>query len=260
MPQQRAFPLDYESSAYPYLERPNTVLLGLVGKHVLSRHGAPRVLDVGCGAGANARALRAQCAQAQVLGIEPDQHAAELAAQTCDEVFCGTLEQWLATGPSHRFECVLMSDVLEHVVDPVRWLRSLAELPGTRDAIWFVSVPNYGVWYNRVRTLAGRFEYSCSGLFDRTHLRFFTRRSLRRLLCHCGFWLLADGCSPSLAQSLAPWLRRRFAEPLQVGQHLALNDSAAYRTYQHLVEPLETRLCGLWPELLGFQIIAVARL
>jgi SAM-dependent methyltransferase len=259
MSSERAYPLDYQAGAYPYLERPNAVLVSLVGEYVLARHGAPRVLDVGCGAGANARALRARCAQAQVLGIEPNQHAAELAGQACDEVFCGTLEQWLASTPNRRFECVLMSDVLEHVVDPVHLLQSLAELPGTRDAIWIVSVPNYGVWYNRVRTLVGRFEYAWSGLYDRTHVRFFTRGSLRRLLRYCSFWLLTDRCSPSLVQSLAPWLRRRFAESWQAGQHLALNDSGAYRAYQQLVEPLETRICGLWPELLGFQIIAVAR-
>ena len=132
--------------------------------------------------------------------------------------------------------------------------------PGLRGALFLTSVPNYAVWYNRLRTLAGRFEYSESGLYDRTHLRFFTRASIAHLLSYCGLFVLEQRATPSLAQSLAPWLRRGFQSELNAGDHLALEGSRLYRGYSAFVEPLETRLCQLWPELLGFQIVSVARL
>jgi len=107
--------------------------------------------------------------------------------------------------------------------------------------------------------LAGRFEYSWSGLYDRTHLRFFTRRSIGKVLRYAGFELVCDACTPSLVQSAAPLLRRFFERDVAAGNHLALGDSRAFGAYERFVEPLEQRACGLWPELLGFQIVCVAK-
>ena len=152
------FPLDHQASRYAYLERPNAVLLSLLQCYVLARFPAPRILDVGCGAGANARRIRELCSAATVVGIEPNQEAAQLAREACDSVFGGSTEQWLASAPQERFDGVIISDVVEHVVDPVRLLRQLARVEGLRSAVWIVSVPNYGVWYNRLRTLMGRFD------------------------------------------------------------------------------------------------------
>jgi hypothetical protein len=138
-------------------------------------------------------------------------------------------------------------------------VRALQRVAAVRDATWIVSVPNYAVWYNRARTLLGRFDYAWSGLFDRTHLRFFTRASIRELLAYAGFTIVADACTPSLVQSTAPLLRSLFADDVAAGDHLALLDSPAYRAYQRFVEPVETMVCRRWPELLGFQFVTVAR-
>jgi len=260
MHREAGFPLDYRSSAYAYVERPNSVLVELLERHVLSERPSARILDVGCGAGANARRITELAPLARVVGIEPNAHAAQLARSTCSEVFEGTLEGWIASGPQGNFDSVLLSDVLEHTVDPIRFLRSLSELPNLRRAKLVISVPNYGVWYNRLRTLAGRFEYSWSGLYDRTHLRFFTRKSIHDVLDYAGFELLEDACTPSVVQSAAPILRRFFERDVARGNHLGLADSPAFSAYQRVVEPLEKRFCKLWPELLGFQIVCVAKL
>ena len=259
MHREAGFPLDYSASGYAYVERPNSVLLELLSAHVLAARPSSRILDVGCGAGANARRIAERAPQARVVGIEPNAQAAQLARGACSEVFEGTLEEFIDSAPQRAFDAILLSDVLEHTVDPVGFLKSFDRLPKARGAMLVVSVPNYAVWYNRVRTLAGRFEYGWSGLYDRTHVRFFTRRSLRKLLDYTGFEVLADSCSPSVVQSAAPILRRFFERDVASGDHLALADSRAFSAYERFVEPLEQRACRLWPELLGFQIVCVAK-
>lgn len=253
---RRRYPLDYESRGYAYVERENAVLLALLERHLLRARAKPRLLDVGCGAGANARAVKARCPDALVVGIEPDPKAAKLAMAACDHVVVGTL----AEAPSRvnaPFDAVVLSDVLEHLVEPVRFLKELLARPDCAEARLFVSVPNYAVWYNRVRTAAGHFAYSWSGLYDRTHLRFFTRKSLRELFEHVGLSVVEERVTPSLVQSTAPLLRRFFEEDVERGEHLALEQSGAYRVYRRFVEPVETRLCELLPTLLGFQLVSV---
>ncbi|MBN2192543.1 MAG: class I SAM-dependent methyltransferase [Polyangiaceae bacterium] len=255
------YPLDLGAVGYAYVERPNATLLGLCARHVLTRGSRPRILDVGCGAGANARAIRDRCPDAYLVGIEPNERAAELARAACDEVFGGLVADWLAeprlvVAP---FDGVLLSDVIEHQADPLALLRALVAEPSLAGAVFVVSVPNYAVWYSRLRTLGGRFEYAHSGLFDRTHLRFFTAPSLQELLAHAGLAIVDSGITPSLVQAAAPWLRRAFADDVARGAHLALAESPLHRVYRAAVEPVETALCRLWPSLLGFQIVVAAR-
>jgi hypothetical protein len=196
---------------------------------------------------------------ARVTGIEPNARAAELARAASIDVFEGTMEQWLESTPDSGYDAVILSDVLEHIADPVRFLGTFVGAPQLKGTTWIISVPNYGVWYNRVRTLLGRFDYAWSGLYDRTHLRFFTRRSIRELLEYAGFEVVEDRCTPSIVQSAAPLLRRFFGDDVASGNHLALTENRGYQLYQKLIEPAETRVCAVWPELMGFQVVFVAR-
>ena len=253
-------PLDLEQTRYSYVERENPGTVTLFEKHVASRTREPRVVDVGCGCGANSRAFRQLTPGAFIVGIEPNPRAAELARKQCDEVYEGLVQDWIAQEERAPFDVVVMSDVLEHIADPVAFLRSISSSPQLRSAQWIVSVPNYGVWYNRVRSLLGIQGYAWSGLWDRTHLRFFTRGSLTQLLEYCDFEVLDETCTPSIVQSAAPLLRKAFEKDVQAGDHLALADSKAYGLYQKAVEPIESKLCEAWPSLLGFQIVQIARL
>lgn len=254
------YPLDLQTVAYSYLERPNHSILRLLERYGMRGNSALTILDVGCGCGANARAIRERHPQMRIIGVEPDARAAQLAAEACDVAFHGTVEAWLAANAQHeRVDVVLLSDVLEHIADPVQWLRELAARPELRDATWIISVPNYAVWYNRLRTLMGRFEYAWSGLYDRTHLRFYTRRSIRAMLEYCGFEVVQQRATASLVQSLAPLLRRSFNADVASGDHLALMESKSFRMYRRFVEPAEEAFCNLWKGLLGFQIVSVAR-
>jgi SAM-dependent methyltransferase len=257
----KAYPLDLSTTAYSYVERANPAIQALVGKHVLSTRRDARVLDIGCGCGANARALKEQSREVRVVGVEPSGRAVELARRECDQVFHGTFADWARAAPDDApFDAVVLSDVLEHVADPIPFVREIAALPSVKTALWIVSVPNYAVWYNRVNTLLGIQHYAWSGLWDRTHVRFYTRRTVRELLGYCGLSIVDEACTPSLVQSGAPVLRKFFERDVERGDHLALADSRAYGLYRKLLEPVESRVCGLWPALLGFQVVNAARL
>jgi cyclopropane fatty-acyl-phospholipid synthase-like methyltransferase len=260
MTQTAVYPLDLSRTGYSYVERPNPAIVSLLTQHVLSVREDARIFDIGCGCGANARALKKRSPGVHVIGVEPNARAVHLARQTCDEVFHGTMDEW-AQGARQvaPFDALVLSDVLEHVTDPIAFVRNIAAIPSLRSALWIVSVPNYAVWYNRLRTLLGVQSYDWSGLWDRTHVRFFTRRTVRQLLEYCGLTVVDAACTPSLVQSAAPILRKLFESAVEQGDHLALADSRAYDLYRNLVEPVESRVCELWPELFGFQVVHAAR-
>jgi 2-polyprenyl-3-methyl-5-hydroxy-6-metoxy-1,4-benzoquinol methylase len=257
-----SLPLDLDRTKYSYIERPTTELVSLVTKHIASKNRRARILDIGCGCAANARAVRGLHPEVHVTGVEPNARAVELAREACDDVFHGTMDQWLAmaqASPGTRFDGVVLADVVEHIADPITFVRSLVNAEALRGATWVISVPNYAVWYNRMRTLFGLQSYGWSGLWDRTHLRFFTRRTARQLFEYCGLTIVDETCTPSITQSAAPALRKLFEREVERGEHLALTESPAFRAYREWVEPAETRVCRVWPELLGFQVVLAAR-
>ena len=139
------------------------------------------VLDVGCNTGYVGRAARERL-QVVFDGIEGDEDAAEKARETYRSVVCANLASgppWPGvTGP---YDVVLALDVLEHLVEFETALRALADLLGPGGRL-VLSVPNVAHWSVRFRLLAGRFDYTETGILDRTHVRFFT---LRTLLAAC---------------------------------------------------------------------------
>jgi 2-polyprenyl-3-methyl-5-hydroxy-6-metoxy-1,4-benzoquinol methylase len=263
MQRSKAFPLDLSRTAYSYLERPNPAVQALLEKRVTAKAqgSAPRVIDIGCGCGTNAHAFKEKTPRAFVLGVETNPQAAELARAVCDDVFAGTCEEWAAAkADSAPFDAVILADVVEHIADPIAFLRSLVGIPALKGATWIISVPNFGVWHNRARTLLGLQGYAWNGLWDRTHLRFFTRKTLLELLDYCGLEVIEEKCTASFAQSTSSVTRKLFDKgDSPTVDHMALANSKAYALYRDVVEPIETRVCALWPELLAFQIVVAAR-
>ena len=84
------------------------------------------------------------------------------------------------------FDVVVFADVLEHLRDPGSVLKSARGAQRT-----IVSLPNIGNWTARRQIVAGRFPLDDFGLFDRTHLRFFTRSSAEDLLLTSGWTVTA---------------------------------------------------------------------
>ncbi|MEA2653880.1 MAG: hypothetical protein QOI37_1107 [Chloroflexota bacterium] len=147
-----------------------------------------RILDVGCGAGSNAPWYRRHGAR-EIVGIEVDAQSAEHAATRFDRVVMEPVETAISQldGP---FDLIVCADVLEHLVDPWTVVDELRRLSGP-STILAVSMPNIRFIGAIARIAIGSgFRYEEEGIFDSTHLRFFTPGDLDRLLSKGG-WMPA---------------------------------------------------------------------
>lgn len=88
--------------------------------------------------------------------------------------------------PVKTYDCVVCADVLEHLRYPERVIRQCRELlkPG---GLLLTSVPNATYCGLVAELIQGDFKYRPEGLLDRTHLRFFTRKSMGRFFNENGW-------------------------------------------------------------------------
>lgn len=145
-----------------------------------------RVLEVGCGrGGTGAAAFRAGKA-GHYVGVELDAASAALASEILSEVICGNVEEMDLGGLGLQYDVLIMSEVLEHLVDPWGTLNKLAQLlvPG---ALVFASSPNISHRNVIRRLVSGKFDYEEVGVMDWTHLRWFTPKSFTRMFEDAGF-------------------------------------------------------------------------
>jgi 2-polyprenyl-3-methyl-5-hydroxy-6-metoxy-1,4-benzoquinol methylase len=145
------------------------------------------VLDVGAWTGAHGDWL-ADRRGATVDGVELNGEAAA-EARRYREMLVGSIEDpALRRQIGSEYDAVLFLDVLEHLAHPDAVLCSAREwlAPG---GVVLCSIPNVAHWRVRLALLRGRFDYEDSGLLDRTHLRWYTRRTARDLLRDAGYEL-----------------------------------------------------------------------
>jgi 2-polyprenyl-3-methyl-5-hydroxy-6-metoxy-1,4-benzoquinol methylase len=143
-----------------------------------------RVLDVGAGNGLLAQVLHASRRDIVIDGVEPSPHAAALAAPHYRRFHTGFVEELLATS-TEPYDFVVLADVIEHVADPLAFLRQLID-ELRRETRFVIDTPNVAFGTVRLALLNGQFAYVDSGLLERTHLRFFTLTTLEQLVAALG--------------------------------------------------------------------------
>ena len=146
-----------------------------------------RILDLGCSAGVLSEKMRA--AGHTVVGVD----ALELLGvrERTDEFHRADLERPLPEEVGTGFDVVVAGDIIEHLSHPQDVLRDIRRVL-TPSGRLILSVPNFGHWYPRARVALGLFGYDRRGILDNTHLRFFTRSVLRRMVRECGFDVVAE--------------------------------------------------------------------
>lgn len=196
------------------------------------------ILDVGCGEGHFA-ALVARTGN-RVIGIDCLPEAAQAAAM--EQYIPADLDGGLTGAKpalvNRAFDLIMLQDVLEHLRSPEQMLEDCKPHLKAHGRV-AVSVPNVANITVRLALLFGRFEYRPRGILDKTHLRFFTRQSARRLVEACGYKVVEQKVTVmplELVLGLDP------KNPLMI----AINRLVAAMTW-------------LAPSLLGYQTVLVAR-
>jgi 2-polyprenyl-3-methyl-5-hydroxy-6-metoxy-1,4-benzoquinol methylase len=137
---------------------------------------ARTVLDIGCGDGSFGALLKER-QSCSVTGLEFVGAVADTASTRLDRVVVGSAEDVLPFA-GETFDCVVCNDVLEHLVDPWAAVRRFASML-TDEGCIVASVPNV----RHFRVLKGLLQdktwaYVDKGVLDRTHLRFFTVKTI----------------------------------------------------------------------------------
>jgi 2-polyprenyl-3-methyl-5-hydroxy-6-metoxy-1,4-benzoquinol methylase len=243
--------------SYPYMEEVNE---GILKQFERLAPLTGRVLDVGCGRAALGFAIR-QLGW-EVWGVEQSGEACATAAKRVHHLIEADLHDYEGVRSKlgeTRFDALVFSDVLEHVYDPRTALEKYLEFvkPGGKVLI---SVPNAVVWTNRLSLLFGRVEYTDTGVMDRTHIRFFTFRTAKRLATAAGLTLDRVASTPYLARALLPLLKSRLSRSSTDAPPdcRALIDSSGYKNYMKWVYPAEHAVASLWRGMFAFRIIVVA--
>lgn len=147
-----------------------------------------RVLEIGAASGYMGEYL-IEHKKCEVWGVEPVKELYEDASHYgYTKLFNTGAEAFLAMPEvaAEKFDVIFMGDVLEHMVQPddvLTRLRSLLK-PGGRVVI---SLPNIAHYTTRWQLLTGRFDMKESGIMDRTHLHFFTLKTMREMIEKSGF-------------------------------------------------------------------------
>ena len=147
---------------------------------------ARSILDVGCGSGSTGALLKASRTDCRVSGIELDERAARIAQEVLDDVIVGDVQTMEIPFPHQSFDCLILADILEHTVDPVTVLKKVAQFLSPEGTL-VVSLPNIRHYSAIQRLISRGWKYEDSGVFDRTHLRFFSLASMKELIEAAGF-------------------------------------------------------------------------
>jgi 2-polyprenyl-3-methyl-5-hydroxy-6-metoxy-1,4-benzoquinol methylase len=148
------------------------------------------VLDVGCGVGKTGSVLM-QMGFARIVGLEIHAEAAQRAKNAYHEVLVLDVEKEKLPFGKGFFDCILYGDVLEHLKDPWKVLREHRDYLSDEGVI-ICSIPNIR-YYKILLPLIfrGRWNYEDIGILDRSHLRFFTLKTIEDLLRDTGFKIIS---------------------------------------------------------------------
>lgn len=152
-----------------------------------------KVIEIGCSSGALAREFKRKHPGVHWIGVEIDPDYAELAKRYCDTTLVANLDEFNKDFyvTYSDCDCWVFADVLEHLRDPWAVVKKIRGVIPDNGCI-VACIPNAQNWSLIARLAMGDFRYEDTGLLDRTHLRFFTRKTIFELFETQGF-KIAEG-------------------------------------------------------------------
>lgn len=144
------------------------------------------VLDVGCSSGhfGNELVERKGCT---VDGIELDPDDAKLARKILRKVWVLNVETDSLTDIGiDKYDIIYFGDVIEHLVHPIESLARIKPLLKKNGQVIF-SIPNMAHVSVRLALIGGDFDYTETGLLDKTHLHFYNQKEVVRIFSAAGY-------------------------------------------------------------------------
>lgn len=161
------------------------------------------VMDIGCGKGVTSHWLKQIRPNITTVGVEIDKSVAAIAASVVDTVLVVDIDKGMDALARYegRIDLLLLLDVLEHLNDPWARLMEFKSLLAPSGVV-IASIPNV----RNLKVLGpllvkGEWRYQSSGILDRTHLRFFTRRTVTDLFAGAGYEIQAIAATGPLQRS-----------------------------------------------------------
>jgi 2-polyprenyl-3-methyl-5-hydroxy-6-metoxy-1,4-benzoquinol methylase len=154
-------------------------------------------LEFGCGCGGFFKVLREKL-DVETWGVEIDKESAQKAQTEMQKIINLDAIEALKEIPENYFDCVILFDVLEHLVNPYYLLDAL-KINLTKDGVIVASIPNVRYYRNLINfAIKGNWDYKDHGILDKTHLRFFTRNSIIKMFNQLNFEILKlEGIHPT---------------------------------------------------------------
>ena len=148
-----------------------------------------KILEIGCGSGLTLKKISNLYNNVQVIGV--DLYANNIVSDVI--VIKDSLENFIKQNQLDDFDFILILDVLEHLIDPWETLIMINENIGSKTKL-IVSLPNVSdfIFLNKL-LFKNKFEYtSRGGIFDQTHLRFFTINDMRDMFDVTNFKIYSE--------------------------------------------------------------------
>jgi len=223
------------TSNLPYLDKPSPWSShSLLAARLKTLPAESKILDVGTASGTLARMCQNHALH--FFGVEMNPEWAQMAAPLYEKIWIGHIAE-IEENALKNYDAVVLGDVLEHLATPEVVLQKLIALQ-TSSSIFLISVPNITNLWVRLNLLIGRFDYTDRGILDRTHLRFFTRKTLVQMINHSGLKIVSIQVTPIPLELVS----RFFVSPLGKIFHAVF-----------------AKLTSLFPTLLGYQFIVEAK-
>ena len=239
-------------ASYPYQPEINQVAFDLISKVIKNRKDIKNILDVGCGYALLSKQLKRAYPKLNFYGIEHAKEASQssqkiLKLLRCDIEDISYIRQQLKT---KKFDIIIFSDVLEHLYDPVGVIKSYQSLL-KKDGTIVVSVPNIANIFSRIALLFGYFNYSETGVMDKTHIRFFNRKNLKQLAKESDLKIVSQKYDSIIVRWFVPLIKIFITNNKGGGNIL---DSKLYQFYFKYIRPIEELFSTLLPSLFAFRL------
>jgi len=187
-----------------------------------------KILDVGCNTG-NLGEKLIKNKNCEVWGIDYSKRVVGIAKKRLNKAIFFDIESYKIPFKNEKFDIIIFGDILEHLRYPEDILKKYSQLLN-EDGLIIASIPNVASIKVRLKLLFGNWNYKLGGILDKTHLRFFTKKTIKELFENSGYKIIKMDSTPGFIFK-----------------------------YSNILKKMAEFLCKIYPKLFALQFIITAK-